>query len=938
MTFSDGRINSLTSTVRYFAPEQFVPCTREVISVRRELDGRSKLVKIVVPGYEEKDEVKFFSTARTMQRRALEGDPRATAPSAVPPAPPMRQVEALVPSIYPLTSVVSGPTSDAQILRSSVLGDQKDPKIKLGAPVSTDSSHVKQSFRSPSLPVPGAYDDWNRAVDVENEIASHMRALTSSSQPKNAQARRLLPSPSRAEGGDAHIIKSGVPFFALREGIPIDRVEVPADPARVLLDLTFRDLGDAYRLAVLWKWKPSEQPYPRFDLGQEPLLSGDLSNLLEHIVCVRVNVCLELEEILFRGIGARREWLFARSLAAPGASAPGNGGIKKRRKKGAEPAMKVASDVTLLPEGFSADLVSKLSNSAREQIGAQVVYWRDRHARIIERLWNDEEDLVPREYLSAVRKDPLVLGLERPPFAEMFEDPARPMPPVFERDFEAVRTKTELRCHETPLSFLRDRLRKDDLHKVLLESVLVDFRQTIDFLVERGPELAIPHNHWMPRTYEDTDGSFIEKGIHAEDRTNWTEKMCEHVRRKDQTNKGVLRAETLKEECDARTEAIASAFVKQKKTTSDDAKRDEVFRRAVRKGWQAKPLGTDAKNNYLILVATVYRVNMALEEMERERRILEDLGLVELDASPHPPTEEADEEEERSDMRPRTNEEDDADLLKGFRRQYERISARMERTAEERKPKNGREGQKRLRIEESLDIMHRWKRFAFSHLQMAQILVDASRCDDEFLLEEDLPAGRLSHYMLSYPFPENGWGEEVLQNVRYRAHLVDIVHGLGGNGSLPARPTAIAKQQQGDAPKSRSNRGEADNAREMDAEAVGLGESNGDTNQWISLLKKIFPKACSERDFAPKCDEICRTNVRCFHYVLECFLATLCGLYRHSRNPVRFSLALSLYRMHELCRTKEVHRNVMLDVFFSNEEIVINSLRENVSWQLADDA
>ena len=97
-------------------------------------------------------------------------------------------------------------------------------------------------------------------------------------------------------------------------------------------------------------------------------------------------------------------------------------------------------------------------------------------------------------------------------------------------------------------------------------------------------------------------------------------------------------------------------------------------------------------------------------------------------------------------------------------------------------------------------------------------------------------------------------------------------------------------------------------------------------------MKKIFPKACSERGFPEKCDEICRANVRCFHYVLECLLATLIGLYRHARNPLRFSLALSLYRIKELSGSDPIHRDVMLDVLFGNQEVVCRDLFNSSSF------
>ena len=78
--------------------------------------------------------------------------------------------------------------------------------------------------------------------------------------------------------------------------------------------------------------------------------------------------------------------------------------------------------------------------------------------------------------------------------------------------------------------------------------------------------------------------------------------------------------------------------------------------------------------------------------------------------------------------------------------------------------------------------------------------------------------------------------------------------------------------------------------------------------------------------------------------------------YSHCRNPAGFDQAMKLHRLYELCRDHSVqvqiqleddgptssisiqpYQEAMLDVFFANEELVINSLRENMLWQFAHD-
>jgi hypothetical protein len=277
-------------------------------------------------------------------------------------------------------------------------------------------------------------------------------------------------------------------------------------------------------------------------------------------------------------------------------------------------------------------------------------------------------------------------------------------------------------------------------------------------------------------------------------------------------------------------------------------------------------------------------------------------------------------------------------MYRDHKKHLARVLARMKIVADNQAPQNGVEYLLRISIENSLDTFHRWKRFVFSHLKITQVLLDAPRFDDAFMLKENLDKKQLSLYTLAYPFIENAWGEETLQTIRYRTHIVDVVHSL--SAGIPARSAVEKPPSELDPPKrripkrrkKRATRGEADLGRDQDEEAQsGFGVS---TNHWVQLLKKIFPKACSDRDFSEKCDTLCRKDIRIFHFVLESFMATLVGLYRHVRNPAKFTTALSMYRLYSLCRHSKPHRDVMLDAFFTNDDILINCLRENLVFQI----
>jgi hypothetical protein len=1012
---SDGRINGIVHPVRNFSHEQFEPCTRDVLVVTRMSDDRIVAKREPVQGYRERDIVKFFGVDRgSNQRRALEGDPRAIGPSSVPPLPPGPQCQPRVPATYPMTDVAGGPLSATKVLRSA-LQMPLAPPISLAADTNTvktpsASAAAAASSSSAKPSEPPELDEWALILQSTQRQSDAYRRRAEQQQQRLVQQQRALEQQQK-NGLKAHRLFQTTPASKMMRGgddapssvsvatqqLLLDKVPLPSKLSDALLELTFRDLGEAYRLAFLWlrsgKRTPEQLGLVRTSSSISKMLfpsarplgdvldTTDYTNLLCYLVALRVEVCLELEEHFFQGVGARRPWVFSRALAPPtgsesagaanaeeaglsydmanvlfqkSSSASSSGGTpgKRRRKKILEPLMISAVTEPRLQQRF-ASMIEEMKPGVREQTGTQIVYWRNRHAPVLAHLLKQHtaasSSLITPEFQIALLTDPLVRGLAPQMFEKLFELPeiSASLPPLYDKDIERVQLKTQLRQRETPVEYLRLQRLPDHPRKLLLETVLVDFRETIQFLVETPPfEVSLRIDQWMPVATEETDTEFIRSRAFETDRKAWVQKMCEHICKKDPGNR--QRAAELEKECQERTDRIARVLLATYRTDSATTERlkarDTLFERVlVQRRWRADAMGRNASTNYLILVAVVYRVNHALYEYEEERRQLELLQQQFRDA-------------EASGQGSSTSSSSSAATpLAGVafasEDQLRDITETVRNLMNSQQPKTERGMLLRDKISQALMSMHCWKRFAYSHLALAQLMLDAPRCDDDFLLCQT-DERSLSHYTLAYPFIETAWGEEMLQNIRHRVRIVDVIHGLGGGGAtgtLPARTSNAAAA----AASASASGNEADRvgkkkqtARQqqhhqnqhaasvtMDNTGVSLDDPDASMshdlakdNPYISLLKKIFPKACSDRDFSSRCDELCRTNVRCFEFVLESFFAMLGGWYRHAYNPPRFANVISLYRIYEQCRGSEEHRSLMLDVFFSNEELVSNFL------------
>jgi protein tyrosine phosphatase (PTP) superfamily phosphohydrolase (DUF442 family) len=1017
---SSSRTYGLTTPLRKFGADQFEPCMREVLALEVDITGQRRLIKKLARGHREKDCVKYLSETQCKQSRMLEARPSAIGVSSVPSKMGQRDVNPLQPAVYPVTRFVGIPHSAEQVLHKQFLNDKllpiesgpvkhesglpapKDPlrpaAVVKEEPMEDESSQVQAS----STP------DWTKMMDVARQFSAKCQETKRKEEEerqkerdetaalsKKVQARRAL-EPPRAECGDAHHIDGKMVKLTLwPERVPLGSLPEPRlEREYNRLDLTFRDLGDAFRLLRVWL----QRGYSAFRLGfmdkyeHLQLIPAGTSlcdaYLLQHLIQLRLNVCLDIEEFVFGQVGSRRPWIYARALPPPGTAA--NNGHHSAAAAAAAQATATASrnrrrlntENNILHQ-ISMEMLDRMNPTDREQTGTQVVFWRDRHCQILDKLWPpvsvgrvDPPCLMGSAPLPT---DPTTLGQEPWPFEQMFHDWTDPLGRIYDKDLSGTLSETKLHCHETPCSYLRERVASSSDSKLLLETVLVDFRSTIDYLsCHSQAQVRFPEKqHWFPCSDEfcnELGKDYFLHGGHAQEREAWVKKTCDHISRKDSVGfEGSRRARDLREASEQRTASVQVGFQSELSSAQESMhglrSRHETLRQLYREGrlWHPRPLGQDSVHNRLILSAVFYRVNHGTEQLLRERRRLDILeqNLKQLVASR--PMEEqeqqqaAEEDEEEEDDEdgvdqtnaPRTSQQDDLDQIRLFMKMFERSMAKMAKVRKAGQARSPEEQEMRQSIQDSLDCMHRWKRFVYSHLPLAQLCTDTPECTDKWLLAEDLSNGRLSQYTMLYPYSELGWGEEMLQSIRQRAHMVDVVYsanvhtntstvGSGVNGSgTPAKPHASILA---------SRRDDAD-------EMLDKSGSAAHSNPWVALLKKIIPKACSDRDFSSKCDELCRAHPRIFHYVLECFLATLAGLYNHCRNPASFEQAIQLYRVMELAREHikgvavqideggptthiyiQPYQEALLDILFANEELVINSLRENVLCQLGDDS
>jgi len=943
---SSGRTHGLTTMLRKFSWEQFVPCKRKVIVLEIDIHGNKRLVEKLVRGHTEADCVKYLGEARCKQNQQLEARPGVCASSSntTPGKLTQAEVSPVQPNIYPLTTVKGMPNSASELLHGTFCKKETPALVPLHpGPVSSDEEDedfVPGARAQPKTPpmdwteMMRMVDGYNRTMQEHHPNDQAPPMLSAASKKEHARRHTLLED---IECGDAHHIKSTGQIFISElnptRGPLLRFAHDPHASAHVnRLDLTFRDLPDAYRLVRVWFQRGADME----QIGLRPRHGWEFSQLfaegtpitddtlLQHLVTMRVNVLLELEEYIFGGIGHHRSWIYARALLPPGASGHSRAQAEAAANAAAQAARikRRSGETPSLLSVNTMDMMQEMQRDEREQLGTQIVHWRDRHQRLLDVLWPvPMEPRLDPESLVGPRPLPLasLQGAPAAPMWRLWIDPAGPVRGrLYSKDIARVTYHTDTYCHETPVSALR---LHHSSNKLLMETVLCDFRVTVRYLAEHsqkelGPQVFFTH-HWFPCSLPVSmpgDPGYFFDGQHASEREAWVKKTGDHMNRKDAHAFHIdagHRARDLRQLNDQRSASVQVGLGQlplPETVHQEQVRKNQELLKLLETGqlWHPRPLGRDGNNNHLLLAAIIYRVNHCTEQMLLERKHLDELEqqLKDLPAttSSLPEEEEEEEEEEPDELHTespgdRTSAQDDLEQMQQFYKLLESSMKHFYRVRFSQMPKSRQEAQLREQIQESLQRMHHWKRLSYSHLQMAGVLCDGPRYDDAFMLQEDLSNFRLSLFTLVYPYVENGWSAEMLQSVKQRVHLVDVVHsagaaaisGLQEHAAGAQAPTTSNKNQttsaaapvpptrKGARSKHRRSASVAPTRRD-DTEEAAQQQFSQHSNPWIMILKKIFPKACSDRDFSAKCDDICRRQPRIFHYVVECLLATLCGL------------------------------------------------------------
>jgi hypothetical protein len=1019
---SSGRTHGLTTMLRKFSWEQFIPCTRKVLALEVNLQGQKRLVEKEVRGHKEIDAVKYLGEQRCKQNHQLEARPGVNANSSntTPGKLSHAEVSPVQAPIYPVTTVKGMPNTAAELLHRAFGKSDLPPLASLHpGPVSSDEEDGLGTRSTTHTDEPAPMD-WSDMLNLANDFCrtmkeQHPNDAAPIAQPKKGQARRPTTDINSVECGDArHIHPTGQIFAQELQPARGPLLRFAHDPhpeaAFNRLDLTFRELPDAYRLLRVWFQRGEQmtgvqEPLtPGWEFAQFYLVGTPLceATLLRYLVTMRINTLLELEEYIFGGIGHHRSWLYARALPPPGASGHSSAQAEAAANAAAQMARlkRRNGETPTLLAVKTMDYIQSLQKDERDQLGTQIVHWRDRHERILGKLWPLDKELLDPESLVGPRPLPSATeqGAPAAPMWYLWIQPGNaPRGRLYSKDLNQVKYHTELYCHETPISALRP---VHPNNKLLLDTVLVDFRTTVRYL-SQNPQKSVPliTQHWFPCALPvcmPGDPEYFLRGVHATERENWVRKTGDHMNRKDAHAFHIdagHRARDLRDLNEQRSATVQVGLGRlplPKEVRAQMEQRSQELNKLMELGqlWHARPLGQEGQSNHLILAAIVYRVNHCTDQLLHERKRLDDLEQQLKDLckaaaedpervaeEPEPEEDEDDEEDEGMQTHQdtqRTSAQDDMEQLQQFHKLLERSLKRFYRIRFSQLPKSRQEAQLRDGIQASLRRMHQWKRLSYSHLQLAQVVCDAPQYDDAYLLREDMSNFRLSLYTLHYPFPEGGWCAELMQSVKQRVHLVDVVHSAGAAAisglqeqASGAPPNSKAQTTSAAAPVPPTRKGARSKHRRSasvaptrrdDTEEAAQQQFMQHSNPWIMLLKKIFPKACSDRDFAAKCDDLCRRNGRIFHYVLECLLATLAGLYSHCRNPAGFEQALQLHRIYELARDHSVkvevqtdddgpvstveiqpYQEALFDVFFANEELVINSIRENLLWQFANE-
>lgn len=664
-------------------------------------------------------------------------------------------------------------------------------------------------------------------------------------------------------------VLEGPPRVSFTLPVPFEDVVFPqhATPAQVACDLAFRPLEDAIRLA--WRWVsndgiPPERlgfqstPYPCRRHGAPlnvglPLTDRGPSAFLTFTLIMRRNVYDMLDEALCSErpiVGeAQRKVLLTFENAT-------------------------VEDVLLFCEPYHRVLhggKTSLSNQAieartdRAQLLSQIEHWRSMDDYVIQRMLDVEQEQqqtarngnhvepIDTPYWKAMSRDLFCSTLPLPSFQMWwYARWCRNAMPLYDKDF-AVRSDSlryaTLSVPCSPMAYLRECLERDvhetskypetvrPLHDaytnqeatLLRETVLVDFLDTVQFLARTpAKEVELPETrHWLPSS-EHLESEWEAQVGQADPRATlfaelaiWTDKTRQHLAKRP-TGRQADKANTLTTDLDARIRRAQHCLSYTGASQSGWSDASTVLEE---RRWRPQRLGKHASTNYLVLAALFYRVNHALEHMNRARDIADAYDELEFRAQHGDGTLDADDATATSAIGARVfarnngaaaassvngdtgnyatssatinqlygdGQDDAAPAFEDMERngkdpvvimlaQYHwrmgRLLDRMKRHYASQPPANPRR-------DAALDRMHAWKRFAYSHLALARALLDGSRCDDAYALEENLAEGRLSRLTACYPYSETSLGEETLQTITDRFRLDDAIYATPTCGAV----------------------------------------------------------------------------------------------------------------------------------------------------------
>lgn len=102
---------------------------------------------------------------------------------------------------------------------------------------------------------------------------------------------------------------------------------------------------------------------------------------------------------------------------------------------------------------------------------------------------------------------------------------------------------------------------------------------------------------------------------------------------------------------------------------------------------------------------------------------------------------------------------------------------------------------------------------------------------------------------------------------------------------------------------------------------------------WHYLMGKLLPKCCQKRTVSRKQDEACTDNEDYYRHVCQCFVMSLMGLYRTSKNRPKFERRLAIHS-----HMNEYHnKGEFMDFMISNKYIVSSIIREHLMFQMCAD-